>query len=165
MTTDIKDPAAVERRLWDEIEKDQVGMLGVAGGAAHHLQPMTAFVEPAANRLWFFTRNDTDLVREIGPGHKAMFVFQQRDLRACIGGHLTVTQDRERMDRYWNAVVAAWYPEGKEDPSLTLLRLDCDDAQVWLSQVGPVRFAWEIAKANATGTTPDLGGRAEVRFT
>lgn len=164
MTTDMNDPAAVERRLWDEIEKDQIGMLGVVGGAAHHLQPMTAFVEPAAKRLWFFTRNDTDLVEEIGAGHKAMFVFQQRDLRACVGGRLTVTQDRDRMDRYWNAVVAAWYPKGKDDPHLTLLRLDCDDAQVWISQAGPMRFAWEIAKANATGHAPDLGGRAEVRF-
>jgi general stress protein 26 len=164
MTTDINDPAAVERRLWDEIEKDQVGMLGVVGRSAHHLQPMTAFVEPAANRLWFFTRNDTDLVDEIGAGHPAMFVFQQRDLRACIGGRLTVAPDRQRMDRYWNAVVAAWYPKGKDDPHLTLLRLDCDDAQVWISQAGPMRFAWEIAKANATGHTPDLGGRTEVRF-
>ncbi|MDO8901565.1 MAG: pyridoxamine 5'-phosphate oxidase family protein [Phenylobacterium sp.] len=164
MTTDIKDAAAVERRLWDEIEKDQIGMLGVVGGPAHHLQPMTAFVEPSANRLWFFTRNDTDLVRDIGAGHTAMFVFQQRDFRACVGGRLTVRQDRERMDRYWNAVVAAWYPEGKDDPHLTLLSLDCDDAQVWISQAGPMRFAWEIAKANATGHTPDLGARAEVRF-
>jgi general stress protein 26 len=164
MTTDINDPAAVERRLWDEIEKDQIGMLGVVGGAAHHLQPMTAFVEPADNRLWFFTRNDTELVDEVGAGHKAMFVFQQRDLRACIGGRLTVSPDRARVDRYWNAVVAAWYPKGKDDPHLTLLRLDCDDAQVWISQAGPMRFAWEIAKANATGHTPDLGGRAEVRF-
>ncbi len=164
MTTDINDPAAVERRLWDEIEKDQIGMLGVVGAAAHHLQPMTAFVEPAANRLWFFTRNDTDLVRQIGPGQPAMFVFQQRDLRACIGGALSVRQDRERIDRYWNAVVAAWYPQGKDDPHLTLLCLACDDGRVWISDAGPMRFAWEIAKANATGQTPDLGGRAEVRF-
>ena len=164
MTTDINDAAAVERRLWDEIERDQVGMLGAVGGAAQHLQPMTAFVESAANRLWFFSRNDTDLVAEIGPGRQAMFVFQQRDLRACIGGKPSVRPDRERMDRYWNAVAAAWYPEGKDDPRLTLLCLACEDAQVWMSEVGPMRFAWEIAKANATGQAPDLGGRTSVRF-
>lgn len=164
MSIDSRDSATIERRLWNEIENHQVGMLGVVGGEAHHLQPMTAFVESGAKRLWFFTRRDTDLVREIGPGHQAMFVLQQRDFRACIGGRLSVRHDRNRMDRYWNAVVAAWYPEGKDDPALTLLSLDCDDAQVWVSEAGPMRFAWEIAKANATGHAPDLGARAEVRF-
>jgi len=164
MTVDTKDAATIERRLWNEIENHQVGMLGIVGGETHHLQPMTAFVQAEAHRLWFFTRNNTDLVREIGAGHAAMFVLQQRDFRACIGGRLSVQHDRNRMDRYWNAVVAAWYPEGKDDPALTLLCLDCDDAQVWISEAGPVRFAWEIAKANATGHTPELGSRAEVRF-
>lgn len=164
MSIDSKDTATIERRLWNEIENHQIGMLGVVGGEAHHLQPMTAFVEAEGKRLWFFTRNDTDLVREIGAGGKAMFVLQQKDFRACVGGRLSVRHDRARMDRYWNAVVAAWYPEGKDDPDLTLLCLECDDAHVWISEAGPVRFAWEIAKANATGHVPDLGARAEVRF-
>src|SRR5690349_17879711 len=126
MSTDITDRAAVERRLWDEIETHQTGMLGLAGETSHY-QPMTAFVEPATNRLWFFTRQDTDLVHQIGAGHAAMFVFQQRELQACVGGELILDHDRAHIDRYWNAVVAAWYPEGREDPHLSMLRMDCDD--------------------------------------
>jgi general stress protein 26 len=68
------------------------------------------------------------------------------------------------MDRYWNAVVAAWYPDGKDDPQLTMLRLDCADAEVWISDDGPVKFAWEIAKANATHQPPDAVGRAHLDF-
>lgn len=164
MSTDIDNPSAVEKRLWDEIEDHQIGMLGVVEPEVHHLQPMTAFVEPTAGRLWFFTRSDTDLARDVAEVRKAIFVFQQRDLRACIGGRLQVRHDRARMDRYWNAVVAAWHPDGKNDPKLTLLCLDCDGAQVWISQAGPARFAWEIARANATHRPPQLGGRAEIRF-
>ena len=44
-----------------------------------------------------------------------------------------------------------------------LLRLDCADAEVWLSE-GLAKFAWEIAKANATHKTPDRGGRAHIEF-
>lgn len=163
MSTDIKDQAAIERRLWDEIENHQIGMLGLVGETAH-FQPMTAFVERAANQIWIFTRKDTDLARQVGASHPAMFVFQQRDIHACIGGDLALDHDRARIDRYWNAVVAAWYPEGKDDPNLTLLRLDCHDAQVWISQGGPVKFAWEIAKANTTKRVPDLGGRSNIAF-
>jgi len=164
MHTDINDRVAVERRLWEEIEKHQTGMLGVTGGAPHHTQPMTAFVEPERKQIWFFTRTDTDLAREIAEGRTAMFVFQQKDIQACIAGELTLQHDPARIEKYWNAVVAAWYPAGKDDPRLTLLCLDCDDAQVWISQSGPARFAWEIAKANATKHEPQVGGRANLDF-
>jgi len=164
MSTDLKDKAALEHRLWNEIERHQTGMLGIVGGAPHHTQPMTAFAEPEHEQIWFFTRADTEMAREIGAGQSAMFVFQQKDIQACIGGQLTLQHDPARIDKYWNAVMAAWHPNGKQDPQLTLLRLDCSDADIWISQAGPVKFVWEIAKANTTHTPPDLGRRAHLNF-
>ena len=86
MNLDMNDRTAVERRLWDEIERHQVGMLGIVGADVHHTQPMTAFVE--GHDLWFFTRADTDLARRVGEGHEAIFVFQAKDLYACLSGEL-----------------------------------------------------------------------------
>src|SRR5690606_29039519 len=120
MAHEPQDRVTAERRLWDEIQRHQIGMLGIVGAAPHHSQPMTAFAEPSENRLWFFTHNDTELVREIAAGGTAMFVTQGKGLHACIGGELSLQPDRERMDKYWNAVVAAWHPQGKDDPRLTM---------------------------------------------
>lgn len=165
MGTDMKDQAEVQSRLWREIEKRQIGMLGLVGEAPRHFQPMTAFLDQDAGQLWFFTYNDTDLAESAGPGAQAMFVFQhERELFACIGGALRIAVDRERMDRYWNAAVAAWYPNGKDDPKLTMLCLDPRDAEVWISETGPIRYAWEVAKANATHSTPDVGGHTSLNL-
>ncbi len=164
MQTDINNRVEVERRLWDEIKKHQTGMLGLVGGAAHHTQPMTAFAEPETREIWFFSRDDTELVQEIGAGATAMFVLQLREIQACLAGRLSLDRDRARVDRYWNAVVAAWYPGGKDDPHLALIRMALDDAQVWISQAGPARFAWEIAKATATRQAPELGGHTSLDF-
>ena len=162
MSIDMNDRAAVERKLWDDIERHQTGMLGLADGPI--LQPMTAFVEREGERLWFFARTDTALTRRIGEGAEGLFVFQQRDLQAAITGHLKVQHDEARIAKYWNAVAAAWHPQGKTDPRLTLICLDARDAEVWCSQAGPVIFAWEIAKANARKHEPHLGGRANLHF-
>jgi len=164
MRTDIHNPADVEFRLWEEIEDRHVGMLAPGGAARIHAQPMTAFPERSNRALWFFSRRDTDLARMISGSLPAMFTVQHRDFYACLSGELRVSPDERRMERYWNAVVAAWHPAGRRDPNLTLLRLDVQDAQVWLSEAGPVKFAWEIAKANATRHMPDLGGRAHLTF-
>lgn len=93
-----------------------------------------------------------------------MFVFQQREMQACIFGELTRHHDPARIAKYWNAVVAAWYPQGKDDPRLTMLQFECMDAEVWISQAGPMKFAWEIAKANATKHEPHIGGKANLHF-
>ncbi len=162
MNLDMNDRTAVERRLWDEIERHQVGMLGIVGADVHHTQPMTAFVE--GHDLWFFTRADTDLARRIGEGHEAIFVFQAKDLYACLSGELTLSHDEDRIARYWNAVAAAWHPQGKDDPLLTMMRLACREAELWITDGGPMRFAWEIAMANARKHEPHLGGKANLRF-
>jgi general stress protein 26 len=164
MSMDLKNPADVEHLLWDEIERRQVGMLMLVGGPPQHAQPMTAFVERDARQLWFFADSRSDLVRNIGVGQHCMFVWQQKEMHACIGGRLAVQHDRSRMDQYWNAVVAAWHPGGRKDPKLTLLSMDCEDALVWLATVGPLRAAWEIAKATATHREPEMGARTHLTF-
>lgn len=168
MSTHLNDDAQAQDRLWKEIDKARYGMLAPVGSVPpQHFQPMTAFAEPEAGLIWFFTRKTTDLARAVaktGEGAQAMYVVQAKDqgFQACIGGLLELRDDRDRMDRFWNPVVAAWYPEGKDDPDLTLLRFDARDAQIWVSDTNPVKFAWSIAKANTTHTLPDVGERAKI---
>jgi general stress protein 26 len=140
-------------------------MLGLTQ-ANQHYQPMTAFAEPEAGALWFFTRDSTDLAKAVGDGAQAMFIVQAKDqdLQACLGGALSLDHDRARIDKYWGPMVAAWFPEGKDDPRLTLIRMDLSDAAVWLTEGGLIKMAFEIAKANITKTEPDLGDHATVRF-
>ncbi len=164
MSTDINDHGQVEKRLWDEISKDgRTVMLGAEVHPMHHFQPMTAFCEPDEGLIWFFTRSDTELARSIAEGKAAMMVVQAgQAFQACVGGELTLQVDPVRVEKYWNPVVAAWYPKGQADPHLTLLCLDVSDAQVWISAGGPIKFAFEVAKANVTGQTPDVGGSTRL---
>jgi general stress protein 26 len=161
----------VEQRLWREIEKVRTGMLGLVGGPPRHMQPMTAFADNEDDKtkggaIWFFCRKDNDMLREAGAGHAAMFTLLTKDddFVACIGGSLREDHDRARIERFWNPVVGAWYPEGKDDPNLTLLRFDPKDAQVWISRGGAIRFGWEIAKANLTKTLPDVGESTHINL-
>ncbi|HUO22947.1 MAG TPA: pyridoxamine 5'-phosphate oxidase family protein [Caulobacteraceae bacterium] len=150
-------------RLWHEIHKVRYGMLGLTG-SSDHFQPMAAFCEPETADIWFFTRSDTQLAKGCIGGAPAMFIVQSKDqaFHACIGGALEQHRDGERIQKYWNPIVAAWYPAGKDDPLLTLLRFTARDAQVWLSETNPIRFFWEIAKSNVTHHEPDVGASRPV---
>ena len=152
-----------EDRLWKTIDDVRIGMLGPVGGKPQHMQPMSAFAEPETRTVWFFLKRDNDLLKSTGP---AMFcvVSKDREVYACLGGEISEQHDRARIDKYWGPVTAAWFPEGKDDPELTLLRLTVDDAQVWVAQKGPIKFAYEIAKANLTHKEPDVGDTAKLAF-
>lgn len=159
-------PAEAEKEFWDHLKKSNTGMLGV-DKPGHHSQPMTAFREEETGTIWFFTRNDTDLAREIGAGGQdGMFTYGSKDQEvwACIQGRMSLDPDRTRIDKYWNPIVAAWYPDGKDDPHLTMIRFDAGDGQVWVSKSGPVKFFYEVAKANLTKTLPDSGGVSDVNL-
>ena len=47
-----------------------------------------------------------------------MFCVMAKDqeFQACVGGELVEDHDRTRIGKYWNAIAAAWFPEGKDDP-------------------------------------------------
>lgn len=162
MSSDLS-PQDLEKRLWEEVDKERFGMLGVTG---HHMQPMAMFADKGAEQIWFYTKKSTDLSRDAGSGADAMLCLMGKDqhFQACIAGRLSQHYDKAKIDQYWSAPVAAWFPEGKDDPDLTLLRLDPKDAQVWISKAGPVKYAWEVTKANATHSLPDVGTSGTVKL-
>jgi general stress protein 26 len=159
---------APERQLFDEIGRIHAGLLGLRG-SPDHLQPMAPHADPDTRRIYFFTKADTELARQVigaGAGAEALFcvIGKDHDYHACISGRLSRTQDRAVIDKYWNRVAAAWFDGGKDDPQLTVLQFDPVDASIWASTDSSLRFGWEIAKANITESEPDLGVRVEVRF-
>ncbi len=166
MSVDFRDKAAVEKQLWAELEHGRFGMLGSATDSAIGFRPMTAFVEPEANKIWFFTNREAEIAQTAEKGAKATFIVMAKDqeFQACLTGDLRTTFDALHRDKYWSPVVAAWFPKGKDDPGLTLLCLTCGQADVWVSEVGALKFGWEIAKANLTGATPDVGDHAHLTF-
>lgn len=152
--------AEVKDKLWDAIKDHNTGMLGLSSDAPA-LQPMTAFVEDGTDTIWFYTRTESDIA-EAADGSSATFVFIDRKIQAAVTGAMSRSHDKARIDKFWNAHVAAWYPGGKDDPHLTLLRLDVSDAAVWFTEGGLLKYMFEVAKANTTGTTPDVGERRDI---
>ena len=158
--------AEAEKEFWKSLKDSSTGLLGL-DQPGYHAQPMTAFREAETGTIWFFTRDDTDLARDVAKGgQKGMFTYGSKDQEvwACFHGSLSISRDQSVIDEHWNPIVAAWYPDGKEDRHLTILRFDADDGRVWVNRGGLVRFAFEIARANLTKTTPDAGGGADVNL-
>ena len=158
--------AEAETEFWKHLEKSNTGMLGL-DRPGYHAQPMTAFRDEDTDTIWFFTRDDTDLARDVAQGGaKGMFSYGSKDQHvwACFHGSMSLSRDQSVIDKHWNPILAAWYPDGKDDPHLTLIKFEGDDGRVWVSKKSAAGFFFEIAKANLTKTFPDAGGVADVNL-
>lgn len=159
-----KEPDAL---FWDELGEVNAVMLGVKE-SNQHLQPMAPYCDPQHYSVWFFTEKSSDLIDAVGAaGARAIFTLQSEDRHfyACAEGLLVQNTDREKVDEFWNPVAAAWYENGKDDPSLVMLQMTMASASIWASSGNPISFAWKIAKANLTeGAIEDMGERNQFTF-
>lgn len=131
----MADNAEIEAKFWKELNATPVLMIGLVGAEDAHAQPMTAFFDKDHGPLYIFTSRDNGLVQKLAQSHNAIanFVGKGRDLFATIHGRLSVDNDPATIDKYWNSQIAAWYEEGRQDPKITLLRFDADQAEIWLN--------------------------------
>src|SRR3546814_20133764 len=61
----------------------------------------------------------------------AQFVSKGHDFFACLRGTARVDNDPAMIDKLWSNQVEAWFPGGRNDPKLALLRLDIASAELW----------------------------------
>ncbi len=130
----------IKEKFWKALKSDRTMFLGLADGEDGHARPMTAQLDDEGQDgdsyhgpIWFFTSTDGGLYQQIKSGDRAMahFASKGHDVWATVHGTLTTTQDRTTIDRLWNRFVAVWY-DGKDDPKIALIKLDAENAEIWI---------------------------------
>jgi general stress protein 26 len=70
----------------------------------------------------------------------------------ALKGRASVNHDRAKIAGLWNPIYQAWFPKGKDDPQITVLRVDVSEADYWeASSSKLVRRAKYSAVASAGG--------------
>ena len=148
------------------IKKVNIGMLTTAAhDGAMHARPMSTQNEPFdGHELWFFTSAPSGKTAEIQNDQNVNVSYANPGDNAwvSISGKATIVRDRAKIDQYWNAGVKPWFPQGKEDPSLALIRVDVDSAEYWDSASSTLVQVVGYIKATLTGKAADGGENRRV---
>ena len=129
----MADQQEITQHFWKKLADSPFVMIGLDGDGTHS-EPLTAQLdEDQVDTLYFFIGKDNRLAG--GGAAMAQFVSKGHDFFACLAGSVGVDNDRAMIDKLWNKQVEAWFPGGKDDPNLALLRFDIDDAEFWESDM------------------------------
>ncbi|MFT3975817.1 MAG: pyridoxamine 5'-phosphate oxidase family protein [Sphingomonas bacterium] len=135
------DPKQLKTDMWKKMAESPFIMVGPADGSSHS-EPLTAQLdEDQVDTLFFFIGRNN---RVAGKDELMLqFVSKGHDFFACLHGRARIDNDRAQIDKLWNRQVEAWFPGGKDDPNLALLRVDIDNAELWetdMSLAGRVKM-------------------------
>lgn len=145
-----------QKHLYDLLKDFDTAMLVTRSRDGHmHARPMAvAELEPNAD-AYFVTGIDSPKVSEIEADPRVTLTFQSSRQFATVCGRVSVIRDRALLDRLWKEAWKVWFPKGKEDPELSLLKFDAEQGELWDNAGAKgVKYAFEAAQAYAKGERP-----------
>jgi general stress protein 26 len=132
----MSDAHELKQKFWKALADSPFTFLQLDAAPATAV-PMTATLDrDADSAIWFFTKKDHVLAAG-GPA-TATFTSKGHQMFARFGGTLVTEHSRERLDKQWSKPIEAWYPQGKEDLNLLLLRMDLGQAEIWNADLGVI---------------------------
>lgn len=151
-----------QKQLLEHLKDARCVMLGTPNQDTH-MQPMSPQVCTDDEAIFFFSDKTSGLGQAVleKPGFVHMCHIED-DYQACVKGYLITHDDPETINRFWSPIVNAWYPEGRSDPNLMMLKFVPHEASIWASDKNILSFVYEIAKANLKEEIPDLGDKKTV---
>jgi general stress protein 26 len=116
--------------------------------------------------LWFFTNASSHKVSEIAKLPKVNVSFADPDNQRYISvsGTAQLVRDRAKIDELWRPEFKMWFPEGKNDPEIALLRVTLEKAEYWDSPSSTIGYALSFVSSLVTGKEPDLGENRKVNL-
>ena len=151
-------------KIWSLIKDAHVAMLTSDDAGVLRSRPMVAAQDDFDGTLWFFTQLDSPKVGEVSedPQVNVSYASASDNSFVSLSGRASVTQDRAQIDKRWNAGAKAWFPKGKDDPQVALLKVDVAQAEYWDAPSSKMVIAAAYLKSRITGKTPHVGDHAKV---
>jgi general stress protein 26 len=116
-------------------------------------RPMQTQSQEFDGTLWFFTPASSHKVHEVDHEHQVNLSYAQpkENRYVSVSGTATLVRDRAMIDELWTPVLRAWFPKGKDDPDVALLKVDVTKAEYWDAPSSTIVKLVGFTKAVLTG--------------
>ncbi len=149
---------ASEKKLHDLLADFGVAML-VTRTAEGRLRarPMAVAEVESTGIVWLLTQRNSPKMEELSQESHVNVTMQSSTKFVSLSGTASAVANRTKIEELWNESWKIWFPGGKDDPTLILLRIDCDTGEYWdNSGSSGLKYLIEAGKAYFSGTRPDV---------
>lgn len=114
--------------------------------------------------IWFFTNEYSPKASEISVENTVSLTYSDgaNNTYLSLVAEASLVDDKAKMKELWNPFVQAFFPEGIDDPKLTLLKVSPTDAEYWDSNSSSMVVLFNMLKAVVTGKQYDEGKHGHI---
>jgi general stress protein 26 len=116
-------------------------------------RPMASIQMDETGSLWFFTNEFSGKVHEVMQNNhvNVSYAHPGKSSYVSVTGEAELITDTDKIKELWSPVLKAWFPEGLDDPKLSLLKVNVSIAEYWDSSSNGMVKLYHIAKAIIKG--------------
>jgi len=147
------------------IKDIKVAMLTSDDGGHLRSRPMVAAQKDFAGELFFFTRASAPKVDEVERHSQVNVSYADADNQnyVSLSGTGEIVRDPALVSAHWSEAMRTWFPKGKDDPDIAILKVSVDQAEYWDAPSSTMVYLYGYAKAVTTGASPHPGENEKFR--
>ena len=143
-----------KNHLYELVNDFEVAMLVTQTANAMHARPMAIASLDGGMGVYLVTALNSIKVDEINASPHALLTFQSARKFASVRGELTVLHDRPLVERMRKETWKVWFPEGKSDPNIGLLKFTAHEGEYWDNGgMQGLKYVFNAALAYVAGET------------
>ena len=134
------------------------------GGRRLHSRPMGTQEIDEDGMFWFMASRTSPLVGEVH-AHPAIcltYASASKNTYVVVNGKAQEIHDQAKISELWSPEHDAFFPGGRNDPDITLLRITPEHAEAWTGPSGAVGKLLAFATATITGNREAMGSKQEM---
>lgn len=122
-------------------------------------RPMSCNEVDDHGNMWFISNARSNKNFEIKQNDKVQLFFSQisDNHYLSVYGTASIYTDHSTIEAHWTPIAKAWFEEGKDDPDVTIIRVEPSYAYYWDTKDGKA-IAFLKWAAAAMGANVDDGG-------
>ena len=153
------------KKIGELIKEVRICMMTTAAGdGSFDSRPMATQETEFDGTVWFLTRHESGKVHEIEENDHVSLMYADPSNHSYVTakGKAKISRDKAKIEELWNPMFKAWFPEGQDDPSIAVVKVEVDEADYWDSSSSKLVFGLKYLARAVTGGKVDVGEQGKV---
>lgn len=155
------------RELSAKIGDIKIAMLSTLDSSGKlHSRPMYTFKIEDDGIIWMFASKASKKVTDLSLNPSVLLNYSNpdSDLYIAVNGTASVVTDLVKIEQLWSDRLKAWFPGGKTDPNICLLKILPEEAEYWDTPDLLVSQIISLVKNTLTGNPHVEGENKKINF-
>ena len=129
-------------------------------------RPMTAIKVCDQRNIWFFSDKNSDKNKAIASDKEVQLFFSHpgKSSYLVVNGDAEIILDEVTIEELWSPVAKIWFKEGKNDPSISVIKVTPKGAYYWDTDGNRMINFLKMVASVATGANLVTGNQGSIKL-